>query len=77
MCVSETEVKDIVNRCFAFSSVSFCSSGCLVEILMTPSDYRIPFGREKEETVLDRIKRASALQMEVPLFNWKFCHSGL
>lgn len=77
MCVSETEVKDIVNRRFAFFSVSFCSSGCLVEILMTHSDYRIPFGGEKEETVLGRIKRASALQREVPLFNWKFCHSGL
>lgn len=76
-CMSETEVKDIVNRCSAFFSVSFCGYGCLVEMLMTPSDYQILFGGEKEETVLGRIKRASTLQMKVPLFNWKFCHSCL
>lgn len=44
---------------------------------MTPSNYQILLGREKEETVLGRIKRASALQMKVPLFNWKFCQSCL
>lgn len=59
--VSETEVKGIVNRCSAFLSVSFCSYGCLVEMLMTPSDYQILFGGEKKETVLGRIKRALVL----------------
>ncbi|PKU35684.1 calcium and integrin-binding family member 2 [Limosa lapponica baueri] len=53
----------------------FLSYRCLVEMEMTPSDYQILSDGEKEETVLGRIKRASALQMRVPLFNWKFCHS--
>lgn len=75
-CVSEREVKDIVNRCSAFFSVSFCSCRCLVEMLMTPSDYHILlFGREKAAPA--RIKRASALQVKVPLFKWQFCHSCL
>lgn len=75
-CVSETEVQDTVNRC-SLLSVSFCSFGCLIEMLLTPSDYQIVVGGEKDETVLGRIQRASAFQIKVPLFNCKFCHSCL
>lgn len=66
-----------MNRCSPLLSVSFCSFGCLVEMLVTLSDYDILFGGEKEETVLGRIQGASAFQITVPLFNCRFCHSCL
>lgn len=77
-CVSEAEEQDTVNRCSPLLSGSVCCFGCLVEMLVTPSDYHILFGGGKQEkTGLGRIPRASAFQITVPLFNCKLCHSCL
>lgn len=76
MCVWDRSTGH-VNICSPLLSVSFCSFGCLAEMLVMLSDYHILFSGEKEEAVLGRIQRASAFQIAVPLFNCKVCHSCL